>query len=186
MIDWLYNLLLLIILLVFLESLLPQDQIRGFVRVVIGLVLIAAVLNPLFGLLGVGWDWNLPALGEGELDVDYLQAGQALTQRAQSRLAADYAAQLDAQTAQLLLELPQVEGASVTSSLEGREIREVQVEIWGPTQDGLVAPVVVEVGRKGEASALTEQVEKLLVQYYGIDPGRIQIEYRRDGDGLAR
>ena len=45
----------------FLETMLPKSSIRGFVQLVIGLVLIAAILEPMLALTGLSINWELPA-----------------------------------------------------------------------------------------------------------------------------
>jgi stage III sporulation protein AF len=62
--QWLQNLIILVFVVVFLEALLPKNSVRGFVQLVIGLVLIAAILEPMLALTGLRIIGSCPPLVE--------------------------------------------------------------------------------------------------------------------------
>ena len=124
--QWLQNLIILVFLVVFLETLLPKNSIRGFVQLLIGLVLIAAILEPMLALTGLRIDWELPA-GAGQRGSVPLEAGLSLRQRALARLRGDYVARLNDQAAALLADWDRRSGSQAVLS-DGR-IDRVIVEL---------------------------------------------------------
>jgi stage III sporulation protein AF len=169
--QWLQNLVILVFVVVFLETMLPKSSIRGFVQLVIGLVLIAAMLEPMLALTGLSINWELPA--SGRLESVSLEAGLSLRQRALARLRGDYVSRLNDQAAAFLAMTPGVEDATVQAELsEGRIDR---VIVW----------LQLMPGERQEA--WTEKVVPFIAQFYGLSHGAVDVQYREGGsNGAAR
>lgn len=54
--EWINNIILLILLATILELLLPNSSLQRYVKMVVGLLLLAMILNPLFSLLSKDTD----------------------------------------------------------------------------------------------------------------------------------
>ncbi len=170
--QWLQNLIILVFLVVFLETLLPKNSIRGFVQLLIGLVLIAAILEPMLALTGLRIDWELPA-DAGQRGSVPLEAGLSLRQRALARLRGDYVARLNDQAAALLALTPGIEEAAVQAVLS----------------DGRIDRVIVELqlmpGERQEA--WDERITPFIAQFYGLSQGAVHVQYREGGSsGTSR
>src|SRR5690606_27204049 len=54
--KWIRDIILLVLYITFLEMLIPSGTMRKYVRVVTGLIIIFAMLNPIMSILGGGFD----------------------------------------------------------------------------------------------------------------------------------
>lgn len=57
--GWIRQLILLLIAAGLVDMALPRGNLRRYVDVVVGLVIVATILSPLLGWLGSGWEENL-------------------------------------------------------------------------------------------------------------------------------
>jgi hypothetical protein len=170
--QWLQNLIILVFVVVFLEALLPKNSVRGFVQLVIGLVLIAAILEPMLALTGLRINWELPTIG-GERESVPLEAGLNLRQGALARLTGDYVSRLNDQAGAFLALTPGVEDATVQALLSEGRIDRVIVDLQlipGEKQD-----------------AWDEKVIPFIAQFYGLGHGAVEVHYREGGSsGTSR
>ncbi len=64
--EWVTNIILIILLATILELLLPSNAFQKYVKVVIGLLLIIAILNPMIKMFSVDLNQELASLGLSE------------------------------------------------------------------------------------------------------------------------
>ena len=171
------NVIFIIFLTTAADLLMPASQLKGFVRLVMGLFIIITLLEPIGrilhseALLG----WMLP--GEGNTYQESIMA--------QSETYADYlndqtVAQYETRLAQ------QIKGLlSLVSEIEHCE---VQVAV-GPSQTegalGEMEHVTLWLTTASEAgqTALGEKVAGLLTNYYGLPEEQLDIHWAQGGDG---
>jgi stage III sporulation protein AF len=178
--DWIRNLISLIFLFMLLEAILPQGNKGGVVQVVMGLVLIAFFLNPMFHLLGLGMDWDLLVLSTEHGYEDYLEAGTRLAERAKTRLVSEYGSQTHEQLRHFLLVLPGVTDAQVNWIEHGRGMERIVVDLWGVNQEELVTPVVINIGgdQPQAPQVNSNQIRQLISDFCGLQQENIEINYR--------
>jgi len=62
--GWVKNIIIIVLFASFLELLLPNSSLQRFIRVIMGLLIMLAILNPAIDLLHSYWDsGNIPVLG---------------------------------------------------------------------------------------------------------------------------
>ena len=69
--DIVKNVAIIILLTTFLEMLLPNNSMQGFIKVVMGLFVMLAILNPVVGLLKADYEltaWQLASLPEHKVE----------------------------------------------------------------------------------------------------------------------
>ncbi|WP_257348030.1 stage III sporulation protein AF [Pseudalkalibacillus decolorationis] len=68
--EWITNIILIILLATVLELLLPSSAFQKYIKVVIGLLLIMAILNPLIQLMSVDFTDELASLQAGSNSIE--------------------------------------------------------------------------------------------------------------------
>jgi stage III sporulation protein AF len=157
--EWLQSLLGLVILLGILEMILPAGELAKFSRLVFGLVLMLAVLQPLIIILDQGlqtWDlaWGSEPLREPEVQRLAESVQLAATRPFLTNNQEAVASQIEG----MLLGLDYVDDAMVQIRVAGQ--RDVLVDVW-------MRPFAVGSGRSvGElvGSVLHIPVTQVLVQ----------------------
>ncbi len=103
--DWIRTLILVVLLASFLEMVLPGGEVRKFVRLVVGLLVVLAVVDPLVRWLPTGGAWLLrPTAPRSETTAEidrWLAQGQALTQRGAEAVMSRYRQVVGQQAASL-------------------------------------------------------------------------------------
>lgn len=84
--DWVHDLIVVVFFVSVAYMLLPENELRPYARLVLGLVVIAALLGPTFELLR--WEPQLlvPPVDQGGDAADVVAQGRLLAQEAQRRL----------------------------------------------------------------------------------------------------
>lgn len=157
LIDWVRQLLHLIFLVLLLQLLLPDDNMKAYVKVVMGLVVLAALLQPLAGLIrspepfGSFFDaLNVPT---GAMAADeWIARGQAIGETARESVIERYEAAVAAQIEALVPLVAGVERANVA-----------RIEL---TDDGDVRALGLEVVAMPGASQ--DEVRSLLEKFFRI------------------
>src|SRR5690625_4291320 len=87
--EWVRQLVVLVFVVSAAQLLLPTDNMRPYVRFVLGLVIVGALLSSILELRTFDFDLDLmaPAAGPVQEDGSVVQRGQALTEAALARLA---------------------------------------------------------------------------------------------------
>ena len=172
------NLAVLVLLLVGLEWLLPAG-IRRIVKAVMGLVVLATLLNPLLTLLtGAGLpngvvSGTLPTAAYEDRGEEVIQAGQRV-------LFQHWQREMEKQASSLILGLGDVLACQVTFTIEPELSCVVRVTTVkdGAVATNSIAPVEIRVGERPPArGGLQEQIHQVLHNAYGLLPEQIEIIY---------
>lgn len=189
--QWVGNVIALVFLAMLLELLLPRSSMQRFVRVVMGMLVMLAVLQPVFGLLshGLGLEGLGAAVSGPSLNIDRILAdAESLRQQNSDLTLAAYRQQVEQNIEQRLTTLPGVRSATCRVEVVADKTRQdygaiasVAVTVMpgepaGSGQSGAagVAPVepVVIGQRQAEAvPAITAELKALLVRTLVADFG---------------
>ncbi|MGQ9497860.1 MAG: stage III sporulation protein AF [Desulfotomaculales bacterium] len=168
------------ILFVFLELLLPAGDIRRYVRMVLGLVIIVVVLHAFASFGWRGLDRELAALRieGGKVDDDALARGRKLWEENQARALAAYGEGLEKQIQALgrLSGEVNVAEAQVVMESEGR-IKEVVITVEQPRlRDREVA--VSGEPKDDSLDEVVARVRQTIADFYDLDLKQIKVVYR--------
>ncbi|RNC29266.1 MAG: hypothetical protein AWM53_00619 [Candidatus Dichloromethanomonas elyunquensis] len=142
------NLAFILLLATFLEMLLPNKSMRGFVQLVMGLFVIAAVLHPLAGFMS--WDFTntIPAWIEvSSADLPVLAPGGNPAEAGKSAVREQYQKILVSQIQALVGTIDGVAGSEVNITLEKDEDgfndypRILKINILYSEKTGTIIPV---------------------------------------------
>lgn len=132
--DWLKQLVMIVLLAVFSDLLLPTKTMQKYVRMVLGLTIIAAMIQPIVPFFKKNWADEMTKAAIAEFDAG--QVGSSQSDRTTER---DYAAALQNQTdstangllgAQLANQLEQTLGVTpVTLTVSGAETGNQNVSV---------------------------------------------------------
>ncbi|GAV22374.1 stage III sporulation protein AF [Carboxydothermus pertinax] len=122
------EIIFLLLLFTFLELLLPLGQIKNFTRAVIGLLILLAIINPLFEVLNTNWE--LKVFLPQEEAVPVIRPGE-LYQRAKDEAEKGLEAQIKA-----LLNLSSGKVEKVQVKFGDNRVEKVTVLIKGPFNAG--------------------------------------------------
>jgi len=164
-VQWLVDVAKGLIIVVFFvqvaQLLLPETGLRGYARLVMGLLVVVALLNPILTLL----EGDLPVeparwgLQSGNAET-YLAAGQRLAAAAQERITGGARHRFTQQV------------ASVTALAAGAEPDRVEVE-WGP--EGAPAVIRAVFGAGGRPVSDADRVRWVVAQFFGLAPEQVEI-----------
>lgn len=202
--QWIANIIALIFLATLLELLLPRGSLQRFVRVVMGLLVMLAVLQPVFSLMaqGFGLDGLRVATDDRGIDIDRILADAERLREQNSDLTREtYRRQVESSMAQRLARLPGVGSVScrveLTAGAGGNigAIAAVTVTVMpgeaaatAGAGTGTVQPVTpVVIGQSGQTDQsaakpppqLSEELRGLVVRTlaadYGLAPDQITV-----------
>lgn len=193
--QWVGNVIVLVFLAMLLELLLPRGSMQRFVRVVMGLLVMLAVLQPVFGLLshGLGLEGLGAAVSGPSLNIDSILAdAERLRQENSDLTLAAYRRQLEQTMEQRLGQLPGVSSArcrvEVAEAANGQElgaIKAVAVELVPGKNSGAggaidpVAPVTVggpaATAQQELPADLKASVVQTLMTDYGLTAEQITV-----------
>jgi stage III sporulation protein AF len=194
------NVAAIVLLTTFLDMILPSSRMQRFIKVVMGLFVMVALLNPLLNLLQNGpefeaFHWQLVKSPEK----NNLLSGNKLEEVNQEMFLEDYKRRIQGQMKALISLAPGVEDVEVEVDLIGGRkvgalegIEQVRVVVYSGAKTEkedlvLVEPVVIEKGddrKEGihpglqEDKKVAETVKNTLCQYYGIKPQQVRVIVR--------
>ena len=207
------NLIVIAVLAVFLEMLLPASQLRSYVKMVMGLLIIVAVLQTAGNVIKGDWLAGLPAFtvpedqaGAGISDI--IEGGKKLTEGNTARAVEEYRkgisrqisalVGLDGNVAVISADVVVQEDRSAQDFGQVQEVR-LLVGRQGTEKNGsiVVQPVKsvtvgpaaeggVDGGESGIPSELRPSVEKLsstVANFYNLPPERVKVIYRNNDKG---
>jgi len=161
--QWVANVIALVFLATLLELLLPRGNLQRFVRVVMGLLVMLAVLQPVFSLMaqGFGLDGLRAAMGDRGIDIDRILSDAERLREQNSNLALEaYRRQVESSMEQRLVRLPGVRSA----------VCRVELATDAARRDiGAIAAVTVTVTpgeaatTAGSATATVEPVKPVVI-----------------------
>ncbi|NLJ75228.1 MAG: stage III sporulation protein AF [Firmicutes bacterium] len=156
--EWLKTITALVIVLGVLETILPDNELRKFAKLVLGLVLMTAVLQPLLTVVYLNWD-----LGDWEAEIERgsNEAWQGIASRLETKGSEPVFRSLDQslvhQVEAIVLGMYDVEQVEVQLKKTGSELVEVVVSVDSP--DG----------------AILEKVKRVVAHYLNMDEETITV-----------
>ncbi|MFZ5943389.1 MAG: stage III sporulation protein AF [Bacillota bacterium] len=199
--DIVKNVAVIILLTTFLDMLLPNSNMHRFIKVVMGLFVMMAILNPIINLI-IKEDhgltaWQLSTTGEQKIDT-VLAQGEKITNIQQQQALSEYQNRIEKQMEAMIELIPgagdvkcSVEIESVNKSGAIGRIEMVKVEVNTSVQQGEVfvnpvEPVNIQIGqgkggKKASASQgthpaeLEEKIFNVLINYYNLKKESIEI-----------
>ncbi|MDI3279778.1 MAG: stage III sporulation protein AF [Bacillota bacterium] len=179
--EWGRRLVLLVIGLSFLELLAPENELRKFIRVFVGLLVLAAILQPLLSL-SVGDPLktaqeleDVLAGGEGAEEAGPPSGLMRLEKVRERQARALYQAALRWRTEAAVRE---VLGTSARVEVQAREEQgreKLRVEVQPPFDDGR--------GRRS-SPRLAAALQAAVAERLGIAPELVSVEVRAGGGGV--
>lgn len=204
------NLVYLVLLAAFLEMLLPLKDSRRYIQVVLGLFILALILNPVVALFRQAPLLNLDLSreaeeGRGEVR-SILAQGEELRQAAVEQARAASIKRLEEQVAVLARLVPGVEEAEVRvepgppSSLQSSEAIariHVKIKVGQKGKDELTAPVEkIRIGKEAgqeaqsvrssrvlseEERELLSRVQETVASLFGLRPEQVVVHLESRG-----
>lgn len=180
------QLLVLAGLSLFLEVLLPGGSLKKYTQFVMGLLLVAAMLNPLLGLTrglapqikaSVFTDMQrlLAADGaEGQTE-QIVAAGSNLATGARAQAAQELAAGLEKQISSLVGLAEGVEACTVEVNLAADMLYEAaEADSWHNWGQVIIV-LTVEEARQAQAEAISRTVRQTVADFYDIEAAAVQV-----------
>lgn len=113
------NLAIIVLLASFLEMMLPSKSMQGFVKLIMGLFVISAILNPITSLLRMPLEMNIPAWTETtDSDMPVLASGEEGEQIGIDAVEEQFKMIIKNQIKALTLGIPGVKNAEVAVEIE--------------------------------------------------------------------
>jgi stage III sporulation protein AF len=161
--HWLKQLMILVLLAGLTDLLLPTQAMQRYVRTVMGLAVIAMMLQPIVPLFDRAWPERAAAVAVQELDKAQTQASGASVNAIVSAMADMQAQQTDALLAQRLKQEVEVQyGVQVTA-----------VEVTGAAAGGTQTRIVI---RLASGAGQTSRIRHAIAQELGIPESQVDIE----------
>ncbi|MBO8142637.1 MAG: stage III sporulation protein AF [Firmicutes bacterium] len=167
--QWLSDVARNLIALVFFVSvaqlLLPESGLKGYARMVMGLVIVAGVLGPVLELFRLDYDLQRHLFLETPLAAadpyPYIERGLSIAQTAQAQLTRSARSRFADQV------------ASVAALAAGDFPAEASVE-WEP--DGSPGRIRLRVNAgPGDPRPDPDRIRRVVAQFFGMSPGQIDV-----------
>ncbi|MDF9407491.1 MAG: Stage III sporulation protein AF (Spore_III_AF) [Pelotomaculum sp. PtaB.Bin013] len=202
------NLVVIVILAMFLEMLLPAGDMRKYVKMVMGLLIIVAVIQAVGDLLHRDYTGDLPSLTEKKVDERLsliMESGKKISSEQQQKAIEQYKRGLANQVmalASINKEIPVVDAdVVVNTEREGAgygQISKIVMFVEKPGDNDKFAvkenatgiePVTVQVGPKpetkervntetGPAGEAVAGLIKTIANFYNLKPEQVDCVYR--------
>ena len=120
--QWLKSVTVIIIIGGFLENLMPADDMRKFVRMVVNLLLVLAIIGPLVPLVTKGiQEPTLPKLmlPAASQTAELVTAGQEMAQQSQNLFLSEGQKRLEQRISEIALMVDGVKSASAVIQMDG-------------------------------------------------------------------
>lgn len=175
---------LIALLAAFLEMLLPEKNITRYVRLVLGLFVVVAILTPLVEGLRIGpelelaaWDLRLDSAAA----VTPVQQGKELARANEEAALEIYRNRLAGQIKALVALVPDVKGEEVTVEVAG------DGERLGAIRRVVVTAALAagEKDKGGEdqtgenkdagAKVIQSRIINMITHFYGLEPGQVEV-----------
>lgn len=194
---WIKSIIFVVLFASFLELLLPSNNMQRFVRVILGLFIMLAILNPVIGVIekGLASD-QLPALAartENNLDLNILSAANNVAGKREQIARDMYIRDLSKQIRATVLPIDGVADAKVTVSIDTESDQKsksigkiknvvIYIEPGIPAERKVTKITInhnaVEVANDSEKlpSALVAKVKKSISELYQIKANQIEVK----------
>ncbi len=204
--DWVSQLVLIVILAVVLELLLPTGGFEKYVKFVVGLVLIVALLDPVIKLLHIDPDQIIRGIrsdqGDRQLSEETNRQKKEIVQAQDAYIQKQMAVQMKKQVKEELharygLQIEAIELRAADRSNATTPIKKVTVVLgkeatggsksYGSSSVRPVQDVSVDIGASGAAinngkklSDREKKIRALLAERWGIDKERISLDVKKE------
>ncbi|WP_027340168.1 stage III sporulation protein AF [Halonatronum saccharophilum] len=173
--DWVRNIVLVILFANFIEILLPNSQMRKYVKVVMGFFIILVILNPLLSILEFGsGDYNIfeSSIDDAPSFQRILSKGERMREE-DSQVRSDYKLALSKQIRAIIRLNTDVENIGVDIELGSANNIE-QVVIRG--EDKRVIPVEVNLEEEAnKEESKDKDLKELIASLYGLSPNKVKV-----------
>lgn len=201
-----HSLVVIVVLATIVEMMLPGGEMRRYVRLVVGLFLIIALVQPAVATIKKGFNMGVPmvmTVNEPGGLTAIMEEGRRLNAAGRSRALEEYRSGLSRQVLALAGMNKSFNVVSADVQLQSNPSRPDYGGILGITlvvapgtwevtsgQDSMVAPVrQVEVqvedeqqakpsGRGGGSIGAAEGLVKIIANFFNLSPEQVQVKYR--------
>lgn len=181
--GWVREILLVVILGWVLEMMVPAESMRRYMRLVIGLLVLLAVLHPFLTLIGTPLRVLLPDSSSQNL-ATYVAQGMQMRTTSETQILEDYRLRLAADAVAVAEGVPWVQSAqatvSIQSSRSAADFGAVSGAIVGVSPEAIrIAPV--EIGPQGSVAAgvptaVAAAVQDRVAAALGIRPSQVSVQ----------
>ncbi|KJS22448.1 MAG: hypothetical protein VR72_05185 [Clostridiaceae bacterium BRH_c20a] len=197
--DIVKNVAIIILLTTFLEMLLPNNSMQGFIKVVMGLFVMLAILNPVVGLLKADYEltaWQLASLPEHKVET-VLAQGEKIASMQEEQALSEYKIRIERQIEALLKLVPGIANVKCTVMIEpiykiGAIGKIEKAVIWitpGELESSNikvnpVEPVKIQIGEDNNSPVqvedkydreIEEKVINIVGNYYNLEKENIEV-----------
>lgn len=162
------NVAVLVILTMLLQMLLPEGKLSGFVRMIMGLLLLSAILSPLLDFFG---NQELaPVYSKSTYETSSTQEiinnGQSLAAELNAQANAEYQEGLERQISALVKLLPQVSQVEIEVAVDGTgEVTQIEIR-------GVFDPAI---GNKQDTEA---RLKEIIKDFFVLSPETVIVDMR--------
>jgi len=164
------NIAVLVLLALFMELLLPFGELSRFIRMVMGLVLLAAVLNPILGLLKQ--EQLLPSFQKEDYSQEtaaILDRGEELSTQMEDQALSEYEQSTVSQIEALVSLVDGVKSVEASAEADSQGgIKKISLE---------VSKTSATVSEEGLKTKITDTISR----FYNIDPSILEIVITEEG-----
>lgn len=161
--QWIGRLLAIAVVGWLLEMIVPASSMRGYVRLVVGLALMVAVVSPLVELLGRPGALQFAVPGPGGADASG-RAGQRLVQRDRAWVWTTVRSGVELSAREAALAIPGVSAAQVSARIDERV-----------STPGYGVPTRVMVRIQGSGDNLPGRVQAAVAEDLGVDRSQVMV-----------
>jgi len=197
--DIVKNVAIIILLTTFLDMLLPNTNMQRFIKVVMGLFVMLAILNPIVGLIKADYElsaWQLASLPEHKVET-VLAQGEKIAKVQEEQALGEYKTRIEKQMEALVKLVPGVNDVKCTVAIEpvekiGTIAKIERAVIWltvGQKEESGVEikpiePVKVEIGTNNKHisnnkektdQGTKEKVLNIIANYYNLQKENIEV-----------
>lgn len=194
---WIRNIVVIIVLTSFVELLLPRNQLEKYTRVVLGLFIVIAILNPMLNLFNGNYDFRrvseLLAVEENKAPEmsQIKQAGKELRNSTRQEAQNDYKNQIARQVSAILSFDNDLPSAEVNVNLRANnQIENIKIELKEKPKDKPSKKVkqveVNEVDLKDKENLrasdqnnelkISKKIKKRLANFYGLNTDQVLVQ----------
>lgn len=205
--EWIKQIILLVLIATFIDLLLPNSSFDRYVKLVLGLLIIMAILSPILQLINQDLDFALSKWWKTEPVAPTFDSMQTIREKSQ-KLQAFQTKQMEEQWQQTMqkliaeelmkqLKLQDVKVKVVAKLQEGKEPQIQSVEVRAHSgslktdranRSSLVQPVEmvqIEVGEQekkmSQDQSLQEKIKQLIAKHWNIKLELIHVHVETDG-----
>jgi len=197
--DIVKNVAIIILLTTFLDMLLPNNSMQGFIKVVMGLFVMLAILNPIVGLLKADYEltaWQLASLPEHKVET-VLAQGEKIASMQEEQALVEYKIRIEQQIEALLKLVPGVADVKCTVIIEpiykvGAIGKIEKAMVWvtlGEVESSKInvipvepVKIIIEEGDNPPVQVddkydreIEEKVKNIVSNYYSLEKEKIEV-----------